>query len=95
MSAVQATPSGCRIRVRVQPRAAHTGVVGLHGDAVRIRVAAPPVDGAANEALVRFLAERLEVPRRAVLLAHGTGSRDKIVDVTGLAPDRASRLLGL
>lgn len=52
--------------MRVQPRASRTEVAGPYGDAVRIRLTAPPVDGAANEALVRFLAERLEVPRSAV-----------------------------
>ena len=69
---------------------------GLYGDALRIRLTAPPVDGAANEALVRFLAERLEVPRSAVAdLMAGPGSRAKVVAVDGIGPEEAARRLGL
>lgn len=60
-----------------------------------MRVAAPPVDGAANEVLVRFLAKRLGVPRSAVELTAGAGSRSKAVVVTGITPGAAARLLGL
>jgi uncharacterized protein len=81
--------------VRVQPRASRTEVVGPHGDAVRIRLTAPPVDGAANEALIRFLAERLEVPRSAVRIEGGASSRSKVVAIDGIDPDTAAhRLLG-
>jgi len=82
-----------RLTIQVQPRASRTEVVGLHGDAIKIRVAAPPVDGAANEALVRFLAERLGVPRSAVTITAGHGSRRKVVSVEGItAPEAAQRL---
>lgn len=57
LTALAATPDG--LRLRVQPRASRTEVVGLRGDEIRVRIAAPPVDGAANDMLVRFLAERL------------------------------------
>jgi len=79
--------------VRVQPRASRTEVAGPHGDAVRIRLTAPPVDGAANEALVRFLAERLEVPRSAVRIEGGTSGRSKVVAIDGIDPDTAIRRL--
>lgn len=69
--------------------------MGLHGNEIRIRVAAPPVDGAANEALVRFLAERLDVGRPAVAVTSGSGARSKTVIVTGLTPEQAARRLGL
>ena len=69
-----------RISVRVQPRAARTEVVGMHGGAIRIRLTAPPVDNAANEALVKFLAERLNVPRHQVRIVAGLSSRSKIVE---------------
>jgi uncharacterized protein (TIGR00251 family) len=69
-------------------------VVGRHGDAIKIRVKAPPVDGAANEELIRFLARRLNVSRSAVHLLTGTGSRRKRVRVEGLhAEELAQRLL--
>ncbi len=89
------TADGIRLLVRVRPRAARTEVVGELGGVLKIRVAAPPVDGAANDALVRFLAERLAVPRAAVTLAAGTSSRSKVVLVSGVTPQAAAARLGL
>jgi hypothetical protein len=83
-----------RLVLHVQPRAKATAIVGRHGDAVKVRLAAPPVDGAANEELIRFLAERLGVPRRALRLVAGQAARRKIVDVEGLTDDEAARRLG-
>lgn len=71
-----------RIRVRVQPGASRTAIVGRYGDAIKVAVAAPPVRGAANEALIVALAAALGVPARAVRVVHGHGGRDKIVEVT-------------
>lgn len=68
-------------------------MVGRHGDAIKIRLAAPPVDGAANEELVRFLAERLGVPRTAVRIVAGETGRRKRVAVVGVG-EAAMRLLG-
>jgi hypothetical protein len=77
----------------VQPRASRTEVVGLRGDEIRVRIAAPPVDGAANDALVRFLAERLGVPRSAIRLVSGRSGRRKVVEVAGvMAPEACERL---
>ena len=81
--------------MRVQPRASRTEVAGPYGDALRIRLAAPPVDGAANEALIRFLAERLDVPRGAVRIETGAASRSKVVAIEGVdAGTAVRRLLG-
>lgn len=77
--------------MHVQPRSSRSGVDGLHGDALRVRVNAPPVDGAANEAVVEVLAKALGVPRRAVTVVAGHGSRSKVVEVTGV--DAASVVL--
>ncbi len=79
--------------VHVVPRASATEVAGRHGDAIRIRIAAPPADGAANDELCRFLAERLSVPRRAVAITHGAGGRRKILTIEGVATDAAKRML--
>ena len=79
----------------VQPRAPRTELAGVHGDALKVRLAAPPVDGAANEALIRFLADRLAVPRAAVRLEAGIAGRSKVVSVTGLGVEGAARLLDL
>ena len=86
---------GIRLTVHVQPRASRTEIDGQYGDALKIRLAAPPVDGAANEALVRFLAEVLARPRAAVRLTAGAGSRRKTVEVAGIGATDAARKLGL
>jgi hypothetical protein len=90
----EAGPSSVTLVIHVQPRASRTEVAGPHGDAVRIRLQAPPVDGAANEELVRFLAERLDVSRGAVRIVSGETGRRKRVEVTGAPPDAMERLLG-
>lgn len=83
------------LTIHVQPKARTTEVVGWHGDAIKIRVAAPPVGGAANEALVRFLAERLEVARSAVTVVGGATARRKRIAIEGVERERALELLGL
>ena len=88
--------SGAILEVRVTPRAGRTEAVGWQGGALVIRLAAPPVEGAANEALLAFLARVLDVPRRSVTLAGGTRSRRKRVRVANLSTDQlAQRLSGL
>jgi uncharacterized protein (TIGR00251 family) len=79
--------------VHVVPRAKVTEVVGRHGDAVRIRLAAPPVDGAANAELVRFLADRLGVPQSAVTIVRGAAGRRKTVAILGVTAAAADRVL--
>jgi uncharacterized protein (TIGR00251 family) len=85
--------SGARLTIHVQPRAARTEVAGRHGDAIRIRLKAPPVEGAANDELVRFLADSLGVPRAAVRIAAGRSSRRKQVVVEGLTSNAAEARL--
>jgi uncharacterized protein (TIGR00251 family) len=77
--------------LHVQPGAKRTEVAGMHGDRLKIRLAAPPVDGAANDELLRFLAEAFGVPRRQVILVSGAASRRKRVRIEAPArrPDRA------
>jgi uncharacterized protein len=71
------------LALHIQPGAKRSEIAGLHGDALKIRLAAPPVDGRANEALLRFVAELFEVPLRNVGLLRGMQSRHKTVSVTG------------
>jgi uncharacterized protein YggU (UPF0235/DUF167 family) len=82
-----------RLRLRVAPGASAPGVVGRHGDAWKVRVAAAPERGRANDAVLELLAATLEVPRSSVTLVSGGGSRNKIVELTGLAPDEIERRL--
>jgi len=73
-----------RFEVHAKPRAKKSKVVGERGDAIEIALAAPPVDGAANEELVRFLARFLGIPKRGIELVRGETSREKLVAITGL-----------
>ncbi|AKH37532.1 MULTISPECIES: DUF167 domain-containing protein [Nitrosomonas] len=65
----------------IQPGAKHTELAGLHGDALKIRLSAPPVEGKANKVLLKFLAERFQVPLRQVSIKQGMQSRYKIVEI--------------
>ena len=91
---VQQTENGAvRFAVHLQPRASVTAVVGLHGDALKIRLQAPPVDGAANAALIDLLARLLGVRRDAIRIVSGQTARRKVVEVLGVGPDRVTRLV--
>ena len=71
------------LTLHVQPGAKRSEVAGLHGDALKIRLAAPPIEGRANEALLKFIAESFGVPLRQVELKQGGQSRHKVVAITG------------
>jgi uncharacterized protein len=90
---LSAVEGGVRLRILAQPRASRSKVVGEHGGALKIALAAPPVDGAANEALVAFLAELLGIPRRQVSLVSGHASRRKTVEVAGVDAARAEAVI--
>lgn len=83
---------GVTFDVRVIPRARHNVVDGLQGEALKVRLAAPPVDGAANEALIAFLAEQLGVRKSALSIRSGAKSRNKTVYVEGVDRARVERL---
>lgn len=95
MSWLRAAGRDVRLTLHIQPRASRTEVVGPHGEALKIRLAAPPVDGAANEALVGFLAEQLGVARTAITLVAGDTSRRKVVVVKGVGVESVRARLGL
>ena len=84
---IRQTPAGVELDVRVIPRARKTEIAGVREDAIVVRLAAPPVEGAANDALVAFVAEWLAVPRRAVHILSGERSRRKRLSVTGVTAD--------
>jgi uncharacterized protein (TIGR00251 family) len=85
--------SATRLSLRVAPGARRTEVVGRHGAGWKVRVAAPAEGGRANAALVALLAETLALPRSAVTLVSGAGSRDKLLEVAGIAPEETERRL--
>lgn len=82
-----------RFDVRVQPRASRNEFAGVQNGVLRVRLTAPPVDGAANEALVDFIADELGLARRQVRIVSGFGSRNKIVEVDAKARPALDRLL--
>ena len=90
---VREGPGGTYVEVRVIPRAARSALAGERDGALVVRLAAPPVDGRANVALVDFLAEALGLPKRRISLVHGDTSRQKRVLVEGLPPDDVRRRL--
>jgi uncharacterized protein (TIGR00251 family) len=81
-------------KVRVVPRASRSEIVGEHDGAVRVRIAAPPVDGAANEELVRLLARRLGVSRSAVKITGGQTAKLKVISVFGVSPAALLAMVG-
>ena len=81
-----------RLRLRVSP-GARTKSIDRHGDGWRVRVAAVPERGKANEAVIEFLAQRLELPEESIELVSGHSSRDKVVEVTGIEGAEAERRL--
>jgi uncharacterized protein len=90
------TSAGVSFRVRVVPRAGRTGVAGERGGALLVRLAAAPVDGAANDALIAMLAAILGCPKRDVAIASGERARDKVVRIDGMDIAQVSaRLLAI
>ena len=96
---VDASREGAILSVRVQPRAKREGVVGVHDGALKVALRAPPVDGAANAALLRCLAKTFEVPMRTLSISTGTTGRKKRILFSGIDPvairQRISSVLGL
>jgi len=81
------------IRVYVQPRASRNGFSGLHGDAIKLSVTAPPVDGKANKAVIKFLASFLHIKKMDLEIKHGLQSRKKTVLIAGLSADEVMAAL--
>lgn len=85
---VTETEQGVQFSLKIQPRAAKNEIVGLQGDALKLRLTAPPVEGEANNACVKFIADWLNVPRSMVSIVTGHASRHKIISVSGMDKDR-------
>jgi uncharacterized protein (TIGR00251 family) len=85
MISVRDTPAGATFQVKVHPRAKKNAIVGEVGEALKLALTAPPVEGRANEACVAFFAEFLNVPRSSVTIAAGESSRNKVIRVSGMS----------
>jgi uncharacterized protein (TIGR00251 family) len=84
MIPIRETAGGATFSVKVQPRARKNAITGEFGDALKLALTAPPVEGRANEACLAFLAEILDVPRSSITIAAGRSSRSKVILVCGL-----------
>jgi uncharacterized protein (TIGR00251 family) len=84
MFPVNETAKGVTFAVKVHPRARRNAITGLVGDALKLALTAPPVEGRANQAVIEFFAELFEIPRSSVTIASGETSRNKIVRIAGL-----------
>lgn len=89
----QADGSSISLSVHVQPRASRTRIAGLHGDALKLCITTPPVDGKANAAVIEFLAKLFKIPKTAVTLASGEASRDKRIILAGVSAAQAETVL--
>ncbi|MBZ5556102.1 MAG: DUF167 domain-containing protein [Acidobacteriia bacterium] len=90
---IKENADGVELAVRVIPRAKKSECTGVRGESLVVRLAAPPVEGAANDALIDFFAETLRVPRRAVRILSGERSREKRVAIAGVTAERIRALL--
>ena len=88
MIPIRQTAAGVTFQVRVQPRAKKNAIVGEVGEALKLALMAPPVEGRANEACMAFLAEVLNVARSSITIASGEHSRNKVIRVAGLSPEQ-------
>ena len=93
MIPVRDTAGGASFAVKVQPRARKNAVTGEVGEALKLALTAPPVEGRANQACIEFLAELLKVPRSSVTIAAGESSRNKVIRVAGLTSEQVRQRL--
>ena len=86
-----AVTGGVRLTLQITPNASKTAVVGVQGDALKLKLQAQPVEGQANAALVKWLAKELKVARSAVTITHGATSRRKLLEITGVSAEALMR----
>ncbi len=86
---------GVSLNIKLHPRAKKNAITGVVGDALKVSLTAPPVDGKANQACIEFFAELLKVPRSSVTIASGETSRRKVIRVTGLSAEEIRKRLPL
>jgi len=95
MIPIRETAVGVTFAIKVQPRARKNAITGELGDALKLSLTAPPVEGRANEACIEFLANLLDVPRSSVTIASGETSRNKVIRVAGMTADEIRRRIGV
>ena len=89
------TSAGISFAIKVHPRAKKNAITGVLGDALKVSLTTPPVEGRANDACIEFFAKLLKVPRSSVTIASGQNSRNKVIRVAGVSADEVRRRLEL
>jgi uncharacterized protein (TIGR00251 family) len=95
MVSLHDSPGGVTLSVKIHPRAKRNAITGRLGDALKVSLTAPPIDGKANDACIEFFAKLLQVPRSSVTIASGQTSRGKLIRVAGLSAEEVSRRIGI
>ena len=95
MVPIHDSASGVTFAVKVHPRAKKNAITGEVGDALKVALTAPPLEGKANEACIEFFAKLLKVPRSSVTIASGHTSRNKVIRVTALTAEQVRERLGI
>jgi uncharacterized protein len=95
MAPIQNSPSGVTFAVKIHPRAKKNAIIGELGDALKLALTAPPVDGKANAACIDFFAKLLKVPRSSVTIAAGQTNRNKVIRVAGLSAEDVRQRLSM
>ena len=93
MIAIQESAKGITFAIKVHPRARKNAITGVVGDALKLALTAPPVDGKANQAVIEFFADLFDIPRSSVTIASGETSRNKVVRIVGVGKPRAEQRL--
>lgn len=93
MISIQHTPAGATFSIKIHPRARKNAITGELGDAIKLSLTSPPLEGRANDACIEFFANLLNVPRSSVTIASGQSSRNKVIRVTGLSADEVQKRL--
>jgi len=95
MALIHSSRSGVSFAIRVHPRAKKNAITGELGDALKVSLTTPPIDGRANEACIEFFAKLLKVPRSSVTIASGQTSRNKLIRVAGLSADEVRKRIAV
>lgn len=95
MIPIQDTPAGVSFAVKVHPRARKNAITGEVGEALKVSLTAPPVEGRANEACIEFFANVLKVPRSSITIAAGQNSRNKVIRVSGLTSQQVKERINI
>ena len=92
---VRDTAHGAQFALRVQPRASRNAFAGVMGDAIKLAITAPPVDGKANQAVVEYLSDVFRVPKSNIVIVSGETGRNKLIAIRGMTAEQVMKVLGV